>query len=104
MDQDTDDAARINGPAPGGVGLLIIDMINDLAYRGSEPLVASAKTIVGTVLELRNQADRLKIPVVYVNDNFGQWRSERARLVDHAGAQERRLATSSSRLDLAKPA
>ena len=83
MDKETKDSACIEGPAPGGVGLVIIDMINDLDYPGADPLIAAAQAIVPTLLALRQEADQVEIPVVYVNDNFGQWHSERSRLVEH---------------------
>ena len=35
------------------------------------------------LLALRDQADALGIPVVYVNDNHGHWHSERSLIVEH---------------------
>lgn len=75
--------AEIDRPAEGGLALLIIDMINDLDFEGAEALQAGAKAATGVILALRAQADRLGVPVVYVNDNFGQWHSERSKLVEH---------------------
>jgi len=72
--------------APGGVGLLIIDMINDLAFEGGEQVRAKAEAAAEVVLALREDADRLGAPVVYVNDNYGQWRSEKSKIV--AACQE----------------
>jgi nicotinamidase-related amidase len=83
MDEGPQDTARICGPAPGGAALLVIDMINDLDYPGSKSLVRAAEAIAPTILALRDAADELRVPVVYVNDNFGQWHSERSRLVEH---------------------
>jgi hypothetical protein len=37
-----EDAARIDDPAPGGVGLLIVDMINSMAFEGAENVRADA--------------------------------------------------------------
>jgi nicotinamidase-related amidase len=88
MDKDTQDAACTDGPAPGGAALVIIDMINDLAYPGADPLVAAAQAITPTLLALRAEADRLGLPVIYVNDNFDQWHSERSRIVDHCHRPE----------------
>jgi nicotinamidase-related amidase len=84
MNARAEDAAKISGPAPGGVGLLIIDMINDLDFRGAEPLIAACNDIAERILALRAEADRLGVPTIYVNDNFGHWRSERSRIVEHA--------------------
>jgi nicotinamidase-related amidase len=69
--------------ARGGVGLIITDVINDLDYPGSEKLVAAAHPMAERIIDLRGQADALGVPVIYVNDNFGQWHSERSRIIDH---------------------
>jgi nicotinamidase-related amidase len=75
--------AGIDGPAPGGTGLLIVDMINDMDFAGNEAMRRKAAAVAEVILGLRSAADRLKVPVVYVNDNFGQWHSERSRIVDY---------------------
>jgi nicotinamidase-related amidase len=36
------------------------------------------------ILKLRDQADADEVPVIYVNDNFGEWHSQKSRLVDRA--------------------
>lgn len=77
------DDARIGNGAAGGAALLIVDMINDLEFPGAEGLIAEIGSVAEVVLRLRNEADRQGAPVVYVNDNFGQWHSERSRIVDH---------------------
>ncbi len=55
--------------------LLLIDFINYFAYPGAEELLANTKAIVENVLALRERADEAEVPVIYVNDNFGRWRS-----------------------------
>ncbi len=82
MSGRNDDAANIESSAPGGVGLLIIDMINDIAFEGGDTLRPKAEAIAWTILALRDEADRLRVPVVYVNDNYGQWHSERSKIVE----------------------
>jgi nicotinamidase-related amidase len=79
--------AEIEGPATGAAALLIIDMINDLDFEGGAALKPHAEAAAEVIARLRTAADRLGTPVVYVNDNFGQWHSERSRLVEH-GARE----------------
>jgi nicotinamidase-related amidase len=77
-----EDAAHVKGPAAGGVGLLIIDMINALDFEGAEAIRPKAEAMVADLLELRARADALKVPVVYVNDNYGQWHSDKSRIVE----------------------
>lgn len=70
--------------ATGGVALLILDMINAFDFEGGDKVKRAAARIVKPILELRAQADAANWPVVYVNDNFGEWHSERSRLVADA--------------------
>jgi nicotinamidase-related amidase len=41
--------------------------------------MAAATTVAG----LRQRADDLGVPVIYVNDNYGQWHSEHSRIIDY---------------------
>ena len=82
MTAHDEDAAIITEKAPGGAGLLIIDMINDLSFSGGAAIRAKAEAAAGTILALRDDAERLGVPVVYVNDNYGQWHSERSRIIE----------------------
>ena len=87
-------AATIDREARGHAALLIIDMINDMAFEGGARMLDSAHAAADRILALRVEADRLGVPVVYVNDNYGQWHSERSRLVEHCmrpGAPGREL-------------
>src|SRR5690349_4157814 len=70
-----------------GTALLLIDVINDLAFPGSEPLIAQAEQMSKALAALKRRAARAKVPVIYVNDNFGQWRSDFRRTVSHCTAK-----------------
>lgn len=82
--------------AAGDTALVIIDMINRLDFEGAETLAAAAEALVGPILTLRDAADRAGVPVVYVNDNHGQWHSERdkiiAAVVDDRACRGRNIA------------
>jgi nicotinamidase-related amidase len=69
--------------APGATALLIIDMINDLDFEGGAAMQSRAEAGAAAIAKLRDAADRRRVPVVYVNDNYGQWHSERSRLIEH---------------------
>jgi nicotinamidase-related amidase len=58
------------------VALLLIDVINGFDFEGCEPLVEAAERAAPHILALRERARTAGIPIVYVNDNFGQWRSD----------------------------
>jgi nicotinamidase-related amidase len=66
-----------------GTALLLIDVINDLAFDGSEDLVAQAEPMVGRLSALKRRATAAGIPTIYINDNFGQWRSDFRKTVAH---------------------
>jgi nicotinamidase-related amidase len=70
---------------PGeNTALLIIDMINCFDFAGGDALRRNATEAADAILDLREQAERAGLPVIYVNDNFGEWHSEKSRLVERA--------------------
>ncbi|AYV47697.1 cysteine hydrolase [Caulobacter flavus] len=73
---------------PTDVGLLIIDLINDLDFPGAGPLRQACRGIAEDLVQFRAEADRAAAPTIYVNDNFGQWRAERDEIIAHAGRAE----------------
>src|SRR4051794_34374047 len=66
-----------------GTALLLIDVINDLAFDGSQALVAQAETMAVCLATLKRRAAAAGIPSIYINDNFGQWRSDFRKTVAH---------------------
>jgi nicotinamidase-related amidase len=72
-----------NVPDTSPVALLIVDMINDLEWPGGDRLAAQAMPVARQIRELRGRARALRIPTVYVNDNFGRWQSDLRAVLDH---------------------
>jgi nicotinamidase-related amidase len=70
-----------------GTALLLIDVINDLAFPGSEALVAQAEPMAARLAAFTRRARTAGVPTVYVNDNFGQWRSDFRKTVAHCTAR-----------------
>jgi nicotinamidase-related amidase len=68
--------------AASPVALLLIDVINDLDFPGSAELVRQAEPLSRRVARLAERARAAKVPVVYVNDNFGRWRSDWRQVID----------------------
>jgi nicotinamidase-related amidase len=66
-----------------GTALLLIDVINDLAFEGSEALVAQAEPMAARLAALKRRATAAGVPAIYINDNFGQWRSDFRQTVAH---------------------
>ncbi|MBB5709204.1 isochorismatase family cysteine hydrolase [Sphingomonas xinjiangensis] len=74
--------AEIETPASGSCALLIIDMITDLDFPGGVEMLPVVARAANAIDRLRTKCREVGVPIVYVNDNFGQWHSERSRLVD----------------------
>jgi nicotinamidase-related amidase len=72
-----------NVPDCADVALLLIDVINDLEFEGSEGLAKQVIAIAQNIAALKRRAKRASVPVVYINDNFGKWQSDFSRLIAH---------------------
>ena len=64
-----------------GTALLLIDVINDLAFEGSGALVGQAEPMALRLAALKRRTSAAGIPAIYVNDNFGQWRSDASKVL-----------------------
>lgn len=75
----------LHGSAPdtSGVALLLIDVINDFDFPEAEQLLRYALPMAHRLAELKQRAKQQRLPVVYVNDNFGRWRSDFKAQVEH---------------------
>ena len=65
------------------VALLLVDVINDMAFDGSAELVRQALPMAKRLAALKQRAADAGIPSIYINDNFGKWRSDFRALIDH---------------------
>jgi len=70
-------------PEKSPVALLLIDVINDMDFEGSEALVRQAVPMARRIAALKQRAKVLGVPTVYVNDNFGRWQSDFRSVVRH---------------------
>src|SRR5947209_16581689 len=75
----------LHGSAPDKhkVALLLIDVINDFDFPEADQLMKHARPMARTLLRLKRQAQKAGVPVIYVNDNFGRWKSDFRRTVDY---------------------
>src|SRR5438132_10012177 len=72
-----------NVPDQSEVALLMIDVINDLEFDGGEALLKHALPMAQCLAALKQRAKQARIPVIYVNDNFGKWQSDFKKQVRH---------------------
>ncbi|SDJ16816.1 cysteine hydrolase family protein [Natribacillus halophilus] len=59
-----------------GTALLLIDFINNLDFPEGELLEPQGVEAALKTKELKSYAKELGIPVIYVNDNYGKWKSD----------------------------
>ena len=72
-----------NAPDKSDVALLLIDVINDLEFPEGDQLLRHALPMARNIAALKERAQRAGVPVIYVNDNFGRWRSDLNAQVEH---------------------
>lgn len=75
--------------------LIVTDMINSYDHQDAELLLESAERAVPVITELLRAARANGTPVIYANDNFGEWRSHHGEIVEKA--------LSGARPDLVEP-
>ena len=75
----------LHGSAPDKceTALLLIDVINDLAFPEAEQMLPQAREMAKKLLALKQRAREADVPCIYVNDNFGKWKSDFRTTVDH---------------------
>ena len=67
--------------------LLLIDVINDFEFPERGRLLRHAIPAARRLARLKQLVKDAGIPVIYVNDNFGQWRSDFRKTVAHCTAR-----------------
>jgi nicotinamidase-related amidase len=72
-----------NAPDDSPVVLVLIDVINDFEFEGAETLFRHALPAAKQIAQLKARATEAGIPTIYVNDNFGKWRSDFRNLISH---------------------
>jgi len=81
----------LHGSAPDKhqFALLLIDVINDFDFPEADRLLKYARPMARNLLRLKRRAQKTGVPVVYVNDNFGRWKSDFRRTVEHCSRHGR---------------
>jgi nicotinamidase-related amidase len=76
----------LHGSAPdkSGAALLLIDVINDFDFPDGDQLLRLALPVGKNIARLKERAKEAGIPAIYVNDNFGRWRSDFKKIVNHS--------------------
>lgn len=68
-------------PAPVPVALLLIDVLTTFNFPDGDAILQGALGIRDALINLKTRTREAGIPTLYVNDNFGDWRSEKEVLM-----------------------
>jgi nicotinamidase-related amidase len=82
--------SNLHGSAPDEhpVALLIIDLISDFRFEDGEKLARVARRITPAIARLSKRARASGVPVIYVNDNRGRWRSDRTEMLERCSGPD----------------
>lgn len=94
----TSQASLAKQHAAGATALLIIDMINGWDFPDAGKLLPFAAAIAPRIAALRARCRCAGVPVIYANDNRGQWRSDFQQVVEHSLQQGGRGARITQQL------
>jgi nicotinamidase-related amidase len=91
----------LHGSAPdsSSVVLLVIDAINDFTFEEARGVLTSALPMARRIRRFKARARSVGISTVYVNDNFGRWRSDFRTLIRHCSQSRGRAVTRLLRPD-----
>jgi nicotinamidase-related amidase len=78
----------LHGAAPdrSADALLILDMISDFEFPEGSRVLRAALPVARRIARLKERAARAGVPVIFVNDNHGRWRSDFADTLARAFA------------------
>ena len=76
-----DRAPLADRAAAGGLALLVVDMVSSWDFPDAGALAPAALAIAPRIGALERRCRSVGVPVVFVNDNRGRWRSEFRELV-----------------------
>src|SRR5882762_6926096 len=68
-------------PSPVPLALLLIDVLTTFQFPDGDAILQGALRMRDALMRLKARAREAGIPVMYVNDNFGDWRSEKEVLM-----------------------
>jgi len=64
--------------------LIVVDMLNEYDHEDADVLVENVRAVLPSMRDLVQRAEREGMPVVYVNDNYGDWSAGRPEIVERA--------------------
>ena len=86
--------ANLHGSAPdrSPFALLILDMVSDFRFEDGAAIARAALPVARRIARLAGRARKARVPVIFVNDNLGRWRSDFPAIVRHCARADSRGA------------
>jgi nicotinamidase-related amidase len=75
-------------PDKSRTAVLVLDMISDFDFEDGERIARRSLPIARRISSLKQRARRARVPVIYVNDCAGRWRSDFPTYVRHCSRPE----------------
>ena len=75
---------RHRGETPSKSAVIVVDMINPYCHPEADRLAARVSDVLDGVAGLIERAGAAEVPVIYVNDNYGDWNSSAKELAEKA--------------------
>lgn len=72
-----------------GSALIVVDMLNTYDFEDADTLASDVEGRLDAMRGRIGAAREAELPVIYVNDNLGEWRSDREQVIEDALAGRR---------------
>ena len=86
-------ATRTHAPqhkhTSANAAVLVIDMISDFDFEGADTLFEDALNVAKCINNLKQRANERRLPVIYVNDNYGKWKNDFSATLEAAKSSEK---------------
>lgn len=89
-------------PDRARVAVLLIDVINAFDFPEYSSLLEQARPMAKRLAVLKRHAKEAGVPSIFVNDNFGRWKSDFQHIVRHCSSKSARGAAISKEIDFKK--
>src|SRR5687767_2811599 len=63
--------------------LVMLDVITDFDFEDGDRLLRRALPMARNLARLKSRLKDMRVPIVYVNDNFGKWQEDFKTMADH---------------------
>jgi nicotinamidase-related amidase len=74
---------RSLAPDKSDMAMLVLDLLSDYRFPDGPKVYRAALPVARRIAALKRRARKAGVPVIYVNDNLGRWRSDLAEIVHH---------------------